>query len=841
MKLRSMKISWQLNISLIIFFLSMVFLGLDSIINSNDLWQNTDGMYKHPLIVQRAISSLKADILSLRLGTKVLVLEQKYLNKNEVHKMLLDLKTDEADTLKQLEIIYQSYLGPKGDIDRLNQTLLEWKTLRDETLRLYALGEILQAEKRVVNSGLNNSQYEAAILEIANILEFATKKADQFYTEAFTHKEAGQFEIVVALGIILLLMLVISFLLRRKILLPIKAHLKATEAMQEGEIDTRIEVETEDELGILARAFNLMAENVQSEICRKEGKAIVSNVMIRQDDLKLFCQEVLQCLLEQTDSQIGTVYIFNETTNNFENYSSIGLNKNYIKTYSTLSNEGAFDMAISSGKVQHITDIPSDSQVTYHTISGDYVAKEILTMPILKGKEVYMIISLASLKKYSEDSIWLANNLLNELSARFSSIFGTLKISEYSEDIQKANFELQQQSKELEMLANELTEQNMELEMQSTQLREATHVKSAFLSNMSHELRTPLNSVIALTSVLNKRLKGSIPEEEYSYLDVIERNGKHLLALVNDILDLSKVESGKEEISISSFNLKNLINEIVEMVDPIAQKKGIELKNDFSLEDIFISSDMKKCRHIFQNVIGNAVKFTDEGQVEITSTSTYEYINIFIKDTGVGIDGEHIGFIFDEFRQADESLTRRSGGTGLGLAIAKKYAELLGGSISVESKPGEGSTFLVKLPCEILYGNIKLKVKGSQNKQILLVEDSEPAIVQITDILDEQGYQVDLAHNGKEALVLLEEQIPDGIILDLMMPEMDGFELLKTIRSIEKFAYLPVLILTAKHVTKEELSFLKNNHVYQLIQKGDVDKKHLLSSIERMVNSNTNN
>jgi len=236
-----------------------------------------------------------------------------------------------------------------------------------------------------------------------------------------------------------------------------------------------------------------------------------------------------------------------------------------------------------------------------------------------------------------------------------------------------------------------------------------------------------------------------------------------------------------------------------------------------------ITSDADKCRHILQNLVANAVKFTEKGKVDIVALQTDRHLTISVIDTGVGIAQNHIDHIFDEFRQADGSTSRKFGGTGLGLAIAKKYATLLGGTITVNSTPGKGSEFMLTLPNS-----------PSSVKTILLVEDSEPAIIQIKDFLEESGYEILVARDGGEALGIIAKTLPDAMILDLMMPGIDGFEVLKTLREAEATAHIPVLILTAKHITREELQFLKRNNVHQLIQKGDVNRKELLNAIATM-------
>lgn len=289
------------------------------------------------------------------------------------------------------------------------------------------------------------------------------------------------------------------------------------------------------------------------------------------------------------------------------------------------------------------------------------------------------------------------------------------------------------------------------------------------------------------------------------------------------------------------------------MIEPQSLQKGIALLNQVDRNLPLIRSDITKCRHILQNLVANAVKFTGDGSVEINAVVKNDAIRISVTDTGIGIAEDQIQYIFDEFRQADESTTKNYGGSGLGLSIARKYAILLQGSITVVSAPGKGSTFSINLPLSIDLPSAEdwteqgpgyqLHLKTADlpldstgpGKRILVVEDNEPAVIQLTDILTEQGYSVQVAKNGREALEWIGIAPPDAMILDLMMPEVDGFEVLRTIRSQEKNSLIPVLILTAKHVTREELSFLTGNHIHQLIQKGDINRTDLLAAVGRMV------
>ena len=228
----------------------------------------------------------------------------------------------------------------------------------------------------------------------------------------------------------------------------------------------------------------------------------------------------------------------------------------------------------------------------------------------------------------------------------------------------------------------------------------ANRAKSAFLANMSHELRTPLNSVIVLSNVLGHRLTGKIPEEEHSYLGVIERNGKRLLGLINDVLDLTRIEAGRESVNAVEFAIDALVNEIVETIAPQAMEKNIQLRLTVAPGIPPLRTDREKCLHVIMNLAGNAVKFTDSGSVSVTVGVSGQSCVIEVADTGIGISEEFLPRTFEEFNQEDESSSRQRKGTGLGLVIAKRYAILLGGDITVESRKGEGSSFVFTFPLE---------------------------------------------------------------------------------------------------------------------------------------------
>ena len=875
MKLSNLKIGTQLKIGFGIIILLIIFLGIIS-------WQQTDKIalqaneiYEHPFKVRQALGELKTDIMAMRLEFRNFLLAQ---TDQERQAAILNSDVHQADAEKQFQILSERYLGPPSDIENAQVAFNRWVQVRLGNRETGKAGNIPEALARLEKTGDIGTEREQLLNYVRIIDDFAKSKANDLLFRATKLKNIlnRQLEFLV-IGILGLSILIIYFL-NRNIRRPVVELARVTNLFREGKMDVRSKYKSSNEFGQLSTSFNHMAKTIEAEMTLNNQAAKLAGVMLSEDDAHKFSHALLSSLLEHTHSQMGAVYFLNEEKTVFEHFECVGMDQGGCKPFSAIHFEGEFGTALSTQKIQHITSIPEDSRFSFHTVSGKFIPREIITIPIVSGNETVAVLSLMSIKNFSKNSIRLIHSIRGMLNARMDGILTYRKLKDFSlqlsrqnteletqrqelhilnkelthrsEIVSAANSELEAQKRELSAQASELTEQNVELEMQKKQLDESNRLKTSFLSNMSHELRTPLNSVIALSGVLNRRLSGKVPEEEYSYLDVIERNGKQLLSLINDILDLSRIEAGREEVEINRFNVRELINEVVEMIDPQAKQKNIVLRYTSGTDLTPIKSDYVKCRHILQNIVVNAVKFTEEGSVEIIAEEVGHSIRITVSDTGIGIDQEHIHQIFDEFRQADGSSSRKYGGTGLGLAIAKKYTELLGGSIEVESKHGKGSKFILSLPLQYIaiQENIEnyvdqLKTTKSVNngeikttgKTILLVEDNEAIVVQMKDILLQEGYHIMVAHNGNEALKQIEQQIPDAMILDLMMPEVDGFEVLKRIRNEEKTDHLPVIILTAKYVTKQELAFLKNNGIHQLIQKGDINKDQLLSTVSRMM------
>ena len=850
MKFSNMKIGAQLCLGLgfmLAFGVSLLVLAGRQ---ADLLWLQTKTMYDHPLQVQRAVDALEADILTMRLEFRNMILAH---DDQERQTASQNAAVCAADAERQLEILHERYLGPRTDIDNAHNAFVRWVSVRERNVDLVRAGKSAEAMSH------SNDQDEIDMLRtqlfehIKKIDNFTRNKGDQLYQTASTLKRDLDRQLIAIVAPILLLLLSVIWHLLRGIKNPLGQLTVAAEQFRKGDLTARCRFGSANEFGILSATFNAMAATVETQMHINEQAAQLAGVMLREIEARPFCRELLKALIEHTGSQIGAVYLLNSRKSEFEHFESIGLGVQGRASFSAITPEGEFGAALATGKMQRITDISEDTRFIFAAVSGEFKPREIITLPLFAGQEAVAVISLACLPGYDQHAIRLLESIQGTLTARMNGVLAVRQVQQLAARLDQQNRELHAQQQELLAQTDELTHQNTELEMQKMQLDAANRLKSTFLSNMSHELRTPLNSVIALSGVLRRRLTGTIPEEEFDYLEVIERNGRRLLALINDILDLSRIESGREEIGLGQFSVRALVGEVVEMLDHQAREKNIALHNQVDVDLPPVTSDPDKVRHILQNLITNAVKFTESGSVKVSArVKDDEELLVAVRDTGIGIAADKLPRIFEEFRQADESTSRRYGGTGLGLAIAKKYASLLHGSITVESTPGQGSIFTLRLPFTPLLadsGTITTSATGigpglppprpgaapGQGQSILLVEDNEPAVIQMIDILTGHGYQVRVARNGREGLAQIDDLLPDAMILDLMMPEVDGFEVLRQLRGTPQTARLPVLILTAKHVTREELSFLKGNHVYQLIQKGDISRTELLAAVARMV------
>lgn len=826
MNQKDLKIGMQLMASFLTMLVLIIFLGVTSIQHTDKIQAQGEMLYNHPLQVRRAINDLSLNIKNLELAIQNLMLAE---NDSDKQLAFQEIDLAIAHSHLQFDVLRDRYLGPAIDIDNLNNAYTRLETNINQLSSPELSGPLNKAKDYPRPARIIAANYAEVNSQLEIIDRFALNKAKELYDTSVQMKNELRSRLVFFVAVILLLTLLINYILMRNIRFPLDALIIATKRFHDGNMEARSLYSSKNEFGELSSSFNSLADRIEENISLNEKIVNFVSLLLSEYNAEKFFRNMLNGLVLNTGSQIAAVYLLNDDKDTFEYFGSVGTDQIARQSFSAIDFEGEFGAALTSHKMQHIKNIPQDTRFVFSTVSGQFIPSEIITIPVVIKHEVIAIISLAGIYSYSNQSIQLIANVQDFLCLRIEGILAYRNAEKLSAKLLVQRNELEGQKKTLAYQSSVLIGQNVELEEQKNQLNKANQLKTNFLSNMSHELRTPLNSVIALTGVLNRRLAEKISDEELSYLEVIERNGKLLLALINDILDISRIESGREEVEISGFNINTVIADIVNMIEPIAKTQNIGLFHTGSSSEINITSDMDKCHHILQNLISNAVKFTENGKVEITAFQNGDKIAITVTDTGIGISEDHLPYIFDQFRQADGSTSRRFGGSGLGLSIAQKYANLLGGIVEVTSSPEKGSIFTLTLPLKydaataisLMESNSDYNPAAEQiftihnpgklprelqsiegNPVILVVEDNPDNMITVKAILG-KNYTILEAVNGQEGIEMANKYKPNLILMDIALPIIDGIEAFNAIRNNIKLQHIPIIALTASTMTAD--------------------------------------
>jgi len=498
-------------------------------------------------------------------------------------------------------------------------------------------------------------------------------------------------------------------------------------------------------------------------------------------DVSTLANNAIKQVLDITDSQVGIFYI-NDENNTLKVLSKSSVDENLLmQDYFNASSSGIVKRAYESGEWIYINGISEN--VSIEVDLGIYKAKlqHIKVIPLVFQKKKLGVILIASVSSTLFDESYL-KGYINSLVQSLSNAISYIETQKSSIALQNANMEL----------------------------AESNRLKSEFLANMSHELRTPLNSIIGFSNILQKNKKGNLLEKQLSQLEKINRNGMNLLDLINNILDLSKIESGKMELDVRKIDLVSVVSTTLELIMPQASngKKKLLFTNKLSQNIYYYETDEQKFKQIVINLVSNAIKFVEPatGEIQVTLVENNGMIKILVNDNGIGIAEDKIEYIFGAFQQSDGSTTRKYGGTGLGLAISKSMAEMLGGYIDVQSELGVGSTFALCLPKKGLinteniqngFEQIESKIKTFPKiESLLIIDDTQDVIELLKDYLGDADYKIYTANNGADGLQLAQEVQPSLITLDIMMPTMNGWEVLKRLKASPQTADIPVIMIS---------------------------------------------
>ena len=654
----------------------------------------------------------------------------------------------------------------------------------------------------------------------------------------------------------------------------------------------RIDPETtgRDEGGMLIRAVAGMSE-IQTSLDAAFSRMTVSLRRTREDEhkrdwLKSGANELneilrgdrrldemanksLSFLCEYLGAGVGALYLYNDDGRELEIAATYALSRRKGLNDRFALGEGLAGEAARDKRIIRLTDVPFD-YLPISSAIGEAKPLNIAAVPLLYNDHLVGVVELGSFREFTDlemefiqrareglaigISVNRARKLVDELLEQTQTQAEELRVQQ--EELQQSNEELEERAQMLEQQREQIRSKNREVEessralqLKAEELERISAYKSEFLANMSHELRTPLNSLMILSSLLKENRDGNLSEKQVEYASIINSSGNDLLVLINDILDLAKIESGKLEFNYEQLALRPLLDQLRMMFTPLAEQQGLGF--DLTIEDGVpeeVATDGLRIQQILKNLISNACKFTQEGRVAVRAYVPAPAANplpvpavaFAVSDTGIGIPAAKHELVFQAFQQADGTTSRKFGGTGLGLSISRQLARGLNGDVRLESAEGSGSVFTLYLPL-VAYCNLAAATAAIPElppevgpgerpappaefvspapvladdrdrlqpgeRSILIIEDDLSFAAILMDMVRARGFSVLVAGDGESGIALADHYLPSAIILDVMLPHLDGWGVMRSLKDRLRTRHIPVHFLTCLEDRQKAMS-----------------------------------
>ncbi|MNJ97992.1 Signal transduction histidine-protein kinase BarA [compost metagenome] len=656
------------------------------------------------------------------------------------------------------------------------------------------------------------------------------------------------------------------------------------EQISQGNYETKIEDSESDALGSVAGSLNHMAHELDKSFKSlsnnewlQAGIAKLNNVMIGEKPLNQLTNDIVDFLAMYTKSNAGVLYVLEGNLL----LSSAGYSYVPHKDREKFKvGEGLTGQAALSGKILELK-TPSPEDITISFALGEVKPAHIVAIPLIDEK-VTGVVELAAAKEYSKRDLQFLAMAANNIGIAITAAQNRKRVQELLEETQAQSEELRSQHSEMESINAELEAQtqklqaseeelrvqqeelqqtneelaersilleakNTEIQKKSEDLEISTRYKSEFLANMSHELRTPLNSILLLSRLLSENNDNNMNDEQIEFAKVIQSSGNGLLGLIDEILDLSKIEAGKMDLEFIDITTKEITDNLRSLFNEIAKEKNIEFKIITQDAPLVIKTDKVRLEQILKNLISNAIKFTSQGSVTLEVKKhpvNDKLISFVVKDTGIGIPREKQPLVFEAFQQADGSTKRKYGGTGLGLSISRELAKLLMGEITLKSAVNEGSEFTLTIPLSGLavtpiaernevrnfvieevenkeieehkYARfLSLSIPedipddreniAENDKVILIVEDDTNFAKSLLEFTRKHGYKGVVSVRGDHALNLAIMYKPLGVLLDIQLPIKSGWEVMEELKNNGQTKHIPVHIMSSHKLKQESL------------------------------------
>ena len=853
-----------------------------------DLQEEVDYVSQHDIEVNDLANKIQKNILEMETGMRGYVIagDEEYLESYHLG------NRSWQDNYNKLHSLLEENGSQQRHLEKINPMILNWVTNAGE----YVINQKSENNVSALNEFFEKKTGKNHMDEIRTQFDSFLANEKKMTAERIDRLNESTRNLLITLYAIIISVTVITistaFILSNSIVNTITQVVKTikdiTDSESELDLTTRIEVKAHDETQELAGAMNDLLSSLEKQSWVQKSMMDISAMYQEITNITELTQSFITKLAPMLQAAYGVVYIRR----------SNGREIHYVKVagYAITDEErGAESFRLGEGLIgqvaldQRIFLIDQDQLPEEHikvtSGLGASSPRNLLIAPILVDGRVEAVVEFAALQPFLSQHLTLLDQLQDKFGSAISNVTGRMEVErllaesqQLTEELQVQSEELQAQSEEMQMqqeqlkITNELLEEQKqfaeqrafdlkkakdELEKYSLKLEKSSQYKSDFLANMSHELRTPLNSILILSQMLMENNPEMDMSQVREYSNVVFTSGKDLLRLIDDILDLSKIEAGKIEILTDEVNVTELPQMMKNLFNPVAAQKNLlfEVQTQEDVPSV-IKTDGKRLQQILKNLLSNAFKFTEQGSVTVrialADTEKVEgllylreevpVLAISVTDTGIGIPLDKQEIIFDAFQQVDGTTNRQYGGTGLGLSICREFINLLGGSIEVQSEPHKGSTFTLYVPgllepldhdvvdvlasAEVAASASELKREIDdqeeespsvevieegcsdeqlfKGKKVLLVEDDGRNILALVTALKRKGIAVQVAENGQQAIDILQERSDfDLIFMDIMMPVMGGYEAMKAIRNDLGMHRIPIIALTAKAMKGE--------------------------------------
>ncbi len=617
-------------------------------------------------------------------------------------------------------------------------------------------------------------------------------------------KEASEFRdtmnLVTALIVVagMLLTIIFSFLFTTKFRKQLSYINEGVLAIAAGNLSKRVKIISKDEIGNLGNAFNEMLSEIENRDKIEKEYAEFLSLINKNPSLEEISEVAIEKIINYTGADIGALYMYEE--DELVPLSVYGITD---KEKNLLSESSLYKRVKENKEILELHF--EKNQPVVKTGLVELKLSCLYILPLVYDDEVIAVIELASVNENSKNTREYFERIKEQLSIGLANARSLNKLEKLVEELKrlnevyhKQNIQITEQNEELLELHRKLKKGSEELEIQRAKAVESAKLKSQFLANMSHELRTPQNSILGLTELILKD-KTTTPKTK-ERLNVVLRNGKKLLNLIENILEFSKLEAGNIKIEKSEIMLTELSEEISSFVEPLFYERDVKFNLQLPVfNDYVLNTDIKKVEQIILNLVGNASKFTKEGYVQLAIEVSGSDLRIIVEDTGPGINESDKKIIFEEFRQADANINRKYSGTGLGLTICKRYSNLLGGTIEVENSKNRGAKFIVSLPNVIKSRTVKQYVQQEQNEEpnninAILISSGDHSTKLIKDFLSNNNITVEVFNTNNDIIETIKNGDYNLIILDILF-DKQGWTLLNKLKSNNTVNNIPIVTL----------------------------------------------